>query len=142
MTDPRPSTEPRKRRTREARAAAPSHERTAPRATGAAPAGVDPAGVAGPVSVASGAGASVPAPEHAAQAAAVSDALFRDSIIAAAAEVGFDGEGADGLKGYLRKIATEDRKTFFGVLAKLIAPDAAGGAEETVTRIERVIVRA
>jgi hypothetical protein len=47
-----------------------------------------------------------------------------------------------GLKGYLRKFASEDRKTYFGVLAKLIVPDVASGARETVTKIERVIVQA
>ena len=77
-----------------------------------------------------------------AQAGAVTDALFRDTIVAAAAEVGFDGEGLDGLKGYLRKIADQDRKTYFGVLAKLIAPDAASETREPITKIERVIVRA
>lgn len=75
-------------------------------------------------------------------ARAVTDAVFRETIIAAAVEVGFDGSGLDGLKGYLRKFASEDRKTYFGVLAKLIVPDVAGGPRETVTKIERVIVQA
>jgi len=37
--------------------------------------------------------------------------MFRDAIFAAASEVGADGTGTDGLKGYLRKIANEDPKT-------------------------------
>jgi hypothetical protein len=128
----------------EARAVAPSLEHIAAGATETAPAEVDPVEVAALVGAATGASAVIAVPEPAGHgpAAAVSYALFRDTIIAAAAAVGFDGEGADGLKGYLRKIATEDQKIFFGVLAKLIAPDTASGAEETVTRIERVIVRA
>ena len=43
---------------------------------------------------------------------------------------------------YLRKIADEGPKTFFGVLAKLMLGEAASGAQETITRLERVIVRA
>jgi hypothetical protein len=70
-----------------------------------------------------------------------SDGRFRDAIIAAASEVGTDGAGTDGLKGYLRKIANEDAKTYFGLLAKLMLGEAANGGQETVTRIERVIVR-
>jgi hypothetical protein len=75
-------------------------------------------------------------------AEAATDALFRDTIIAAAAEIGFDGDGLDGLKGYLRKIAGQDRKTYFGVLAKFIAPDTGSEARDPITKIERVIVRA
>jgi len=70
------------------------------------------------------------------------DAMFRDAIFAAASEVGADGTGTDGLKGYLRKIANEDPKTYFGLLAKLMLGEAANATQETVTRIERVIVRA
>ena len=70
------------------------------------------------------------------------DARLREAIIAAASEVGFDGTGADGLKGYLRRIANEDPKTYFGVLSKLMLGEATSSTEETVTRIERVIVLA
>jgi hypothetical protein len=139
MTDPEKSTGARKQRTRKARTAASPVEDGAPGEAshgvavghaGAAAAEIELAEVAGPVAVA-------PAP-----ARTVSDALFRDIIIEAAAAVGFDGEGSDGLKGYLRSVAGEDRKTYFGVLAKLILGEAVSGAGETVTRIERVIVRA
>jgi hypothetical protein len=71
----------------------------------------------------------------------VSEPLFRQ-IIEAAAEVGCDGKGGGGLKGYLRVIAEEDRKGYFGVLASVMLADAARAPAETVTRIERVIVRA
>lgn len=74
--------------------------------------------------------------------APASDAPFREAIVAAACEVGFDGTGADGLKGYLRRIANEDSKTYFGVLSKLMLGDSTSSTQETVTRIERVIVRA
>jgi hypothetical protein len=88
------------------------------------------------VATASAAAADVPAP-----GAAASEALF-GQIIEAAAEVGADGKGAGGLKGYLRTIAQEDRKSYFGVLARLILRDAPTGQADTVTRIERVIVKA
>ena len=71
----------------------------------------------------------------------MSDLLFRQ-IVEAAAEVGCDGKGAGGLKGYLRVLAEEDRKGYFGVLARVMLGEAARAPAETVTRIERVIVRA
>jgi hypothetical protein len=71
----------------------------------------------------------------------VSEPLFRQ-IVEAAAEVGSDGKGGDGLKGYLRTIAQEDRKGYFAVLAKLILGVAPTAPAETITRIERVIVHA
>ena len=83
-----------------------------------------------------------PEPAAAAMAQPANDAMFRDAIFAAASEVGADGTGTDGLKGYLRKIANEDPKTYFGLLAKLMLGEAANATQETVTRIERVIVRA
>ena len=73
-------------------------------------------------------------------APALSEGLFRE-IIEAAAEVGSDGRGAGGLKGYLRTIAEADRKGYFGVLAKLVLGVAETTPAETVTRIERVIVQ-
>jgi hypothetical protein len=79
--------------------------------------------------------AAVPAPS-----ATVSEALFRE-IVEAAAEVGGDGRGAGGLKGYLRTIAEADRKAYFGVLARLVLGVAPTASPETVTRIERVIVQ-
>ena len=92
--------------------------RAAPRAAG--PASAAPAAVAAP-------------------AAMTSEPLFRQ-MIEAAAEVGADGKGADGLKGYLRTIAQEDRKGYFAVLARLILGAAPTAPAETITRIERVIV--
>jgi hypothetical protein len=125
MTRPVDLTQARKSRKRKGAAGAPAIDQTAPGVTSGAIARVATAVIA-----------------PALPAAAVTDALFRDTIIAAAVEVGFDGRGLDGLKGYLRKIASEDRKTYLGVLAKLIAPEIATAARETVTKIERVIVQA
>lgn len=125
MTGPIELTRTRKSRKRKDAAGAPAIDQAAPGVASAAPAPVVTAVIA-----------------PALPAAGMTDALFRDTIIAAAVEVGFDGSGLDGLKGYLRKFASEDRKTYFGVLAKLIVPDVASGARETVTKIERVIVQA
>lgn len=69
------------------------------------------------------------------------EALLRQ-VIEAAAEVGCDGKGAGGLKGYLRIIAEEDRKGYMGLLARLMLREAARSPAKTVARIERVIVRA
>lgn len=69
-----------------------------------------------------------------------SEGLFRE-IVEAAAEVGSDGKGAGGLKGYLRTIAEADRKAYFGVLAKLVLGLAETTPAEAITRIERVIVQ-
>ena len=128
MSEPRESTEPREGRKRKARAAARGVEDMAPGAADAASAEIPTATMPTALVTTTAVGG-------------LSDTLFRDTIIAAAAQVGLDGEGTDGLKGYLRSVAKDDRKTYFGVLAKLIAPDLASTAGETVTRIERVIVR-
>jgi len=68
-------------------------------------------------------------------------AALAGAIIEAAAEVGADGRGAGGLKGYLRTVAQEDRTGRFDALARLILGEPETTAAETVTRVERMIVQ-
>ena len=46
--------------------------------------------------------------------------LLKEAILLAAEEHGEDGNGTDGLKGYLRKVANEDMKAFTTLLGKVL----------------------
>lgn len=45
---------------------------------------------------------------------------LKDAILLAAEEHGMDGQGEDGLKGYLRAVARDDQKTFCGLLGRVL----------------------
>lgn len=47
-------------------------------------------------------------------------AALKEAILAAAEEVGEDGEGEGGLTGYLRRVARDDVKAFSGLLGKVL----------------------
>jgi hypothetical protein len=68
-------------------------------------------------------------------------AALKEAILNAAAEVGSDGEGADGLTGYLVHIARNDIKAMAGLLGKVLPMQVAGDPDAPlVHRIERIIV--
>lgn len=46
--------------------------------------------------------------------------LLKDAILLAAEQVGEDGEGKDGLLGYLKTSAQKERKAFLGLLGKVL----------------------
>lgn len=58
---------------------------------------------------------------------------LKEAILAAAAEHGEDDTGADGLKGYLRKVAREDVKAFTGLLGRVLPLDVSGNVGFSVT---------
>jgi hypothetical protein len=57
-------------------------------------------------------------------------ASLRDAVIHAAATVGEDGNGKNGLEGYLVRIARKDEKTFAGLLGRVI-PLHVGGEPDS-----------
>lgn len=63
---------------------------------------------------------------------------LKEAILLAAEQVGDDGAGADGLVGYLRRVAREDVKAFSGLLGKVlpltIAGEGKGGIVITVSK--------
>jgi len=52
---------------------------------------------------------------------------LKEAILLAADEHGRDGAGEDGLKGYLRKVASEDTKAFTGLLGRVLPLTVNGG---------------
>lgn len=68
-------------------------------------------------------------------------ATIREAALIAAERVGSDGNGADGLIGYLTKQATECPAQFLALLGKILPLQLTGdggGAVQTVSRIEIV----
>lgn len=66
--------------------------------------------------------------------------VLKEAILAAAAGHGYDGDGEDGLEGYLLKVAEEDVKAFCGLLGKVL-PMQVTGADDgpiQITKIEIV----
>ena len=67
---------------------------------------------------------------------------LKEAILAAAEQHGYDGEGDNGLQGYLYKVASEDVKAFSGLLGKVLPLTVAGDPDQPlVHRIERRVVR-
>lgn len=68
---------------------------------------------------------------------------LKEAILAAAEEVGMDGNGAEGLTGYLKRVATEDVKAFSSLLGKVLPMQVTGedGDAIRINVIERRIVR-
>lgn len=68
-------------------------------------------------------------------------AVLKEAIIAAAENVGSNGEGEGGLTGYLTFIAKNDIKAMAGLLGKVLPMQVTGedgGPIATITRIELV----
>jgi hypothetical protein len=65
-------------------------------------------------------------------------AKMRDLILEAAAGVGCDGEGKDGVLGYLKRCAEEERVAFLNALVKLVPPKlhAQIDASATIEHVE------
>lgn len=69
---------------------------------------------------------------------------LKEAILLAAAEHGYDGQGDDGLKGYLRMVAGADVKAFSSLLGKVLPMTIAGDPEnplKAIAKIELVAVR-
>lgn len=58
---------------------------------------------------------------------------LKDAIILAAEEAGYDGEGKDGLTGYLRHVAETDVKAFCGLLGRVLPMQVGDGDDGAVT---------
>jgi len=58
---------------------------------------------------------------------------LKEAILLAAAEHGEDDQGANGLTGYLRKVAREDVKAFAGLLGRVLPLDVNASGSFTVT---------
>lgn len=52
--------------------------------------------------------------------------LLKDAILLAAKEVGEDGEGKGGLKGYLRRVANNDVKAFASLMGRVLPLQVTG----------------
>jgi hypothetical protein len=65
---------------------------------------------------------------------------FQDAILKAAAQVGEDGKGKDGIFGYFRRLAKNDPKSFLALLGRLPPENNAQPtdalAEETYETVE------
>jgi hypothetical protein len=51
---------------------------------------------------------------------------LKEAILLAAERTGFDGEGADGLEGYLRHLAQTEARAFTGLLGKVLPLELRG----------------
>lgn len=56
-------------------------------------------------------------------------AVLKDAILLAAEQVGGDGNGKDGLTGYLRHVASSDVKAFSALLGKVLPMTISGDGE-------------
>lgn len=68
---------------------------------------------------------------------------LKDAILLAAEEVGEDGNGQDGLKGYLKGLAKDEPKAFSALLGKVLpmqVTGADGGALEHLHEIRFTVV--
>lgn len=66
--------------------------------------------------------------------------VLKEAILAAAGKHGYDGQGTDGLEGYLFKVAEEDVKAFVGLLGRVLPLDV-GNADDDPFRVEHKVVR-
>ena len=67
---------------------------------------------------------------------------LKEAILLAAEEHGFNGEGDDGLKGYLRMVAGTDVKAFASLLGKVLPMTVAGDPDNPVIhKVVREIVK-
>jgi hypothetical protein len=59
--------------------------------------------------------------------------LLKDAILSAAETVGEDGEGKDGLTGYLVRVAKNDIKAYAGLLGKVLPMQITGDGDTPLT---------
>ncbi|MEM6833297.1 MAG: hypothetical protein AAF562_06700 [Pseudomonadota bacterium] len=57
-------------------------------------------------------------------------ATLKEAILKAAEVHGFDGDGTEGLEGYLRKVAGEDVKAFCTLLGKVLPLQVEGTGDD------------
>lgn len=57
---------------------------------------------------------------------------LKDAILLAAADVGEDGDGRGGLRGYLRAVAKDDKKAYSGLLGRVLPLQIAGDPDNPV----------
>lgn len=68
-------------------------------------------------------------------------ALLKDAILQAAANVGLDGNGKEGLTGYCQRLAASEPKAFATLLSKVMPLQIAGDSDnplQTITEIRLV----
>jgi hypothetical protein len=58
---------------------------------------------------------------------------LKDAIILAAEEAGYDGQGQDGLVGYLKHVADTDVKAFCGLLGRVLPMQVPGDDDGAIT---------
>ena len=61
--------------------------------------------------------------------------VLREAILLAAEQAGEDGEGHDGLVGYLRRVANKDVKAFSSLLARVLPLQITGMVEHEIRDI-------
>lgn len=66
---------------------------------------------------------------------------LKEAILGAASKHGYDGKGADGLEGYLYKVASEDVKAFSALLGRVLPLDMTNAGSAFVFP-EKIILRA
>lgn len=67
-------------------------------------------------------------------------AALKDAILAAAEAVGSDGEGNEGLVGYLKMVAANDMKAFSGLLGKVLPMTVQGTGPNGEHVFKKIVV--
>jgi hypothetical protein len=66
---------------------------------------------------------------------------LKDAVLEAAAEIGLDGKGLDGLKGYLKRIAETDCKAYSGLLGRILPMTLEGNADKPIEHKVAIVFR-
>lgn len=66
---------------------------------------------------------------------------LREAILLAAEDVGSDGAGQGGLRGYLRRVAAEDVKAFASLLGRVLPLQVAGDSENPIRTSLEVVFK-
>jgi hypothetical protein len=64
-------------------------------------------------------------------------ATLKDAILLAAGDVGEDGKGRDGLRGYLRGLAATEPKAFSSLLGRVVPMQVVGDGDGPLTVVVR-----
>lgn len=67
---------------------------------------------------------------------------LKDAILLAAAEVGVDGAGKDGLTGYLRMVAKSDVKAFSSLLGRVLPLQVANDPDNPLSMVFQTVYEA
>lgn len=68
---------------------------------------------------------------------------LKEAIVAAAASVGYDGKGQNGIEGYLKRCAENDEKTYLGILGRVLPHMIEGNPDKPLEhKMEVVFVSA